>query len=198
MQHARAWQGLLVAAWLLLATSARADPEVWLVVGPIATTDGAAGFGPSGDAFRPEAGAFALHEHDVVPMPTCDAPLTFGLRPARDASAREQIVVRLLQRRTASGCALDVLTVATTRRRGTETPQATGTSSLPAPTGDLRHENARALPCGSRLIVLREGPMRGSSGSLAGLGETGECAESTDGMLSPLGIRWLGAPRPDS
>lgn len=195
MDPARVSGLLLVAGWMMLATAASADPEVWLVVGPIDTSGCAAGVGPCEDAFGPEAGAVALQERDVVTMPTCDAPLTFGLRRSPNASAREQILVRLLQKRTATGCALDVLTVATTERSGTATPGTSGSNSLPEAARDLRRENARDLPCGTRLIVIREGAIGGSSGSLPGLGPTGACTERTDDMLTPLGIRWLGAPR---
>ena len=191
MDATRTWRALLVVGWLLLPTAAwAADPEVWLVVGPIATADG---FGPSDDAFRPAAGAVMLHERDVVPMPTCDAPLTFGLRPAPDASARQLISVRLLKRRTASGCALDVLTVGTTPRRG-KTPTTSGTSNLPLSNDGLRRENARDLPCGTRLIVLREGSIGGYSGSLPGLGPNGDCTDRGEDMLSPIGIHWLASP----
>lgn len=191
MAAVRTLTTLLVGGSLLLPIAAWADPEVWLVVGPIAT---AADVEPSNDAFRPEAGAVLLHERDVVTMPTCDAPLSFGLRPAPDASLREQILVRLLQRRTASGCALDVLTVATAGRRGTAAPSTSGTSSAPPSAGDTRDQTGRSLPCGTRLITLREGRTRGSRESLAGVGQTGSCAERTADMPNPLTVYWLTPP----
>jgi hypothetical protein len=186
--------GRLLVTVLLLPTLAWADPEVWLVIGPIVPPDAAVGATPSIDTFRPEAGAIALREGNVVAMPTCDEMLTLGLRLPEGASPRDQILVRLLKKRPASGCALEVLKIGTSPDGPDPSSLGTSGSSNQPSTADLRSIDARDVPCGSLLIVVRQGRAGGSSGSVTGLGRNGDCRESTDDMHSPIGISWLDAP----
>lgn len=181
---------------LLLPGLAVATPEVWLVIGVIEPSDPPDPTVAS-EAFRPEAGAVALHEGAVTVMPTCDALMNLGFRSSEGASPHEKIVVRLQKKRIASGCALEVLEVRTDGRRsrgaGASEPRTHGTNYVPS-MADARHPKAKDVPCGTELIEVRQGRLGGSSLSVHGLGESGDCHEDPGGMDSPLSTRWLDPP----
>lgn len=174
---------------MVFPSCARAAPEVWLVVGAMVPIDG----GVPIDAFRSEAGAVRLHEGDVVPMSPCGDLLTLGLAASAGGSPHEHIVVTLLKKRTASGCALEVLGVASRPGPVLPTPGTHGTSSIPMP-ADFRRIDPKDVACGTQLIAVIEGAIGGSQRTVDGLGRSGDCRERTDDMQSPLGIRWLRMP----
>ena len=182
---------------LLLPSLAFADSEVWLVLGTIEPCDAPPDLTFGRDAFRPEAGAIALREGDVTEMPTCDAAINLGFRSAPGASPREKIVVRLQKKRIASGCVLEVLHIGIEGRRTAGTdgsmPRAPRKGGVPS-IADPRHIEARDVPCGTELIEVRHSRLGGSSFSVNGLGESGDCHESVDDMGSPRSIRWLDPP----
>lgn len=190
----------LVGALLLLPKLAWADPEIWLVLGTIEPSDAPPDPTVTSEKFRPEAGAVLLREGDGHVLPTCDTPINLGFRSAGDASRREQAFVRLQKKRIASGCVLEVLAVGTDKRSAEGkvrfAPSAAGPSRLPP--NDPRHIDARDVPCGTQLIVVREGRTGGSSLTVVGQGESGECDEGPDSMHSPLSFGWLDALKADA
>jgi len=195
-RQSRAYGRLLVVSLLLLPSLAWADPEIWLVIGPIEPPTGTAAFASSGDAYWPEADAILLREGVVTPMPACDAMLTLGIRSSAEPPSSEEMLLRLLKKRATSGCTLEVLEVGTGRRRAdgpdASEPGTSGTSNLP-PSNGVRRIDARTLPCGSQLIQVREGRMGGSSSTVQGTGPSGDC-EGWHDMHGPLGFRWLSRP----
>jgi len=188
---------LLVVLSLLLPSLVFAEAEIWLVLGAIGPSDASPDPTSARDKFLPEAGAIALREGDVTVMPTCDTPINFGFRSREGASPRAKTVLRLQKKRIASGCALEVLEIGTEGRRRDETdgakPRTHGTSNLPSMAGPGRIK-ASELLCGTELIELRQSRLGGSSRSVPGLGESGDCHEGTDDTHSPLSIRWLDPP----
>lgn len=192
---------LLVVSLVMLPSVVLADPEIWLVLGTIEPCDAPPSLTYGRDAFRPEAGAIALREGDVTVMPACDTAINLGFRSREGASPREKTVLRLQKKRVASGCVLEVSAIGTEGRRTAATdgspPRTAGTSG-PPPSLGRRPVDGRDLPCGTELIEVRQSGVVGSSLTVRGVGQGGDCHEDPDDMDSPLSIRWLDEHRGDA
>lgn len=157
------WAACVLASVVLAPRSAAASPEAFLVIG--------GGGDIAAEAFTPEGGATALHEGDRVPLPSCDAPLRFGLRRSADAAKNTEILLRVVKKRLARGCALDVLALGTSGRGATV-----------------------ELPCGTLLVEIRASGRRGRVRSSAGADPNGPCSDADRELQGPLGVRLLDEP----